>query len=189
MDKILILYGSSEGQVAKVASRIADVIYEEGIAANVIDGRALPVDFSLKTYTAVIIGASIHAGRFQPYIQEFVQHHRTTLNQIPSAFFSVSLTEQYPALASDIPVAKKIANFLHETGWRPQSTASFAGALAYSRYDFLERMLLKRIARTIQAPTDSTRDYEYTDWEAVARFAKTFITVMNDRQKESVIGS
>lgn len=189
MPKILILYGSSEGQVAKVAEHISEVMYEKGFATDIINAHSLPMDFSLVHYTAAMIGSSIHAGRFQQYIQEFVQQHRARLNNMPSAFFSVSLIEKYPALASDMPLQKKIVHFLEETGWHPQSTASFAGALAYSRYDYFQRMLLKRIARTIQAPTDSTRDYEYTDWDAVTCFTETFINIINDRQKEPAIGS
>jgi menaquinone-dependent protoporphyrinogen oxidase len=45
-----------------------------------------------------------------------------------------------------------------------------AGTLAYSRYNFIIRFVMKRIARKNGAPTDTSRDYELTDWAALDRF-------------------
>jgi menaquinone-dependent protoporphyrinogen oxidase len=46
-----------------------------------------------------------------------------------------------------------------------------AGSLAYTRYNFVIRFIMRRIARKEGAPTDKSRDYELTDWTEVARFA------------------
>jgi menaquinone-dependent protoporphyrinogen IX oxidase len=54
-----------------------------------------------------------------------------------------------------------IAAFQQETVWHPQSVASFAGALAYSKYGFLKRLVMKRIARQAGGETDTSHDYEY----------------------------
>ena len=60
--------------------------------------------------------------------------------------------------------------FIEETGWRPARALPVAGALAYSRYNFIIKFLMKRIARKAGAPTDTSRDYELTDWAALDRF-------------------
>jgi menaquinone-dependent protoporphyrinogen oxidase len=60
--------------------------------------------------------------------------------------------------------------FVQETGWRPARVLPVAGALAYSQYNFIVRFVMKRIARKAGAPTDTSRDYEFTDWATLDRF-------------------
>jgi menaquinone-dependent protoporphyrinogen oxidase len=60
--------------------------------------------------------------------------------------------------------------FVDETGWRPADVLRVAGALAYSRYNLIVRAVMKHIARKAHAPTDTSRDYEFTDWNAIDRF-------------------
>jgi menaquinone-dependent protoporphyrinogen oxidase len=50
-----------------------------------------------------------------------------------------------------------------------------AGALPYTRYNFLIRFMMRRIVKTEGGDTDTSRDYEYTDWAAVDRFAAEFV--------------
>lgn len=175
MDKIVIVYGSSEGQTAKIANALARVISEKGYVAEVIDGHHLPAHFSLEPYRAAMIGASMHAGGYQASIRRFTQQYRQALSHMPTAFFSVSLTEAYPHPEEKVRLTQLMTEFLQESGWHPQEIASFAGSLAYSKYGFLKRFVMRRIARKVGAPTDTSQDYEYTDWEAVIRFARTFV--------------
>lgn len=65
--------------------------------------------------------------------------------------------------------------FLAETGWRPARSASLAGALLYSRYGILKRLLMRLIVWREGGDTDASRDYEYTDWEAVEAFVRSFL--------------
>ena len=60
--------------------------------------------------------------------------------------------------------------FTHQTGWRPAHALPVAGALPYSRYNFVIRLVMKRIARKAGGPTDTSHDYEFTDWLGVDRF-------------------
>ncbi|HZR40206.1 MAG TPA: menaquinone-dependent protoporphyrinogen IX dehydrogenase [Ktedonobacteraceae bacterium] len=189
MNKIMILYGSSEGQTAKIANHIARVIRDKGYSVDAIDGISLPAHFSLEPYTAAIIGASMHAGGYQKYIQKFVMCHHEALERIPTAFFSVSLTEAYPNSEEKVQLDDLIAAFQQETGWHPRNVASFAGALAYSKYGFLKRLLMKRIAQQAGGETDTSHDYEYTDWAAVTRFAENFVAMLRPAPKLSVVGS
>jgi menaquinone-dependent protoporphyrinogen IX oxidase len=50
----------------------------------------------------------------------------------------------------------------------------FAGALAYSKYNFLVKWWMKRIAKKSGGETDTSKDYEYTNWNDVSRFAEDF---------------
>jgi len=50
-----------------------------------------------------------------------------------------------------------------------------AGALLYTKYNFIVRFIMKRIARQAGAATDTSKDYEYTDWAALSRFIDEFV--------------
>ncbi len=85
----------------------------------------------------------------------------------PSAFFSVSLAAASPTPAEREEAAQLASGFPAEAGWNPQKIVSVAGRLAYTQYGFLTRFIMKRIARRRGAPTDTSRDYEFTNWDDV----------------------
>jgi menaquinone-dependent protoporphyrinogen oxidase len=174
--KILIPYGTSEGQTAIIARCLADEIRSEGHEAVPVEiTRAAPAPVP-DGYNAIIVGASVHRGRHQAAVGEYVRRHRATLARAPSAFFSVSL-----AAAERTPEARKEAEgyaeeFFRQVEWRPSMVGLFAGALTYTSYNFLLRWIMKRIARSKGSKDlDTTRDYVYTDWEGVKRFARAFM--------------
>ncbi len=75
-------------------------------------------------------------------------------------------------------VEKMIDSFLTETGWRPIFVKPVAGALAYSKYGFFMRFVMKQIARKAGGDVDTSRDYEYTDWKALDRLVDQFVPVL-----------
>ena len=75
--------------------------------------------------------------------------------------------------------------FVRKTGWHPASTLPVAGALAYSRYNLLVRFVMKRIARSHGAPTDTSRDYEFTSWAALDRFVDAWCVVPENQRRRS----
>lgn len=175
MSKILIVYGTSEGQTARIAQYLADTIGQQDCLVDLLEARSLPGNFSIRSYDSVLIGASLHLGRFQDSICDFVKRQRVALEGVRSAFFSVSFAEAFPPGRSGEERArlqKHIDTFLHETGWSPQRVESFAGALTYSRYGFSARRLVKSMAKRAGRPTDLSQDCELTDWAAVARFGE-----------------
>ncbi|MFD1512649.1 flavodoxin domain-containing protein [Halomarina rubra] len=172
MASILLVYGTSEGQTERVAHHLAGVFTGHGHTVDLVHGERLPEGLDTAEYDAVVVGDPIHLGRHHGYVRAFVERHRETLNDGYSAFFQLSLSA-----ASDDPehvaAAEALATeFLDATGWHPDHVASFAGALAYSQYGLLKRVLMRRIARKEGGDTDTSRDYEYTDWDAVTAFAE-----------------
>jgi menaquinone-dependent protoporphyrinogen oxidase len=91
---------------------------------------------------------------------------------MPSAFFSVSLSAADDTDEARATARKYLDDFVEETGWTPARTASFAGALQYLEYDFFTRLLIKMMMRRGGHPTDSSQDYDYTDWDEVVRFGR-----------------
>ncbi|WP_458207768.1 menaquinone-dependent protoporphyrinogen IX dehydrogenase [Haladaptatus sp. NG-SE-30] len=174
MASVLVLYGSTEGQSATIAERIAGVLEESGHDPAVVHVRHRPEGFSLPEYDAVVVGASIHMGKHQKYVTRFVRKHAEELNQLPSAFFSVSLTAAEGSEEAWERAKEYVEEFLDETGWNPDATAVVPGALKYSEYGVLKRFVMKQIAKQTGGGTDTSRDYEYTDWDEVEGFASAF---------------
>jgi menaquinone-dependent protoporphyrinogen oxidase len=109
----------------------------------------------------------------------FARQHCGTLQRLDAAFVSVTLSaagagdarrSEHDRRASAEDAQRMIDVFVRDTGWRPEHALPVAGALAYSKYNLLVRFLMTRIARHAGAPTDTSRDYEFTDWPALDRF-------------------
>jgi menaquinone-dependent protoporphyrinogen oxidase len=172
MTKILIGYGTTEGQTARIAEHIADAIRSHGHEAQAVDLKQSP-DVPLNGYDAVVVGGSIHMGKHEEHVVDFVRKHRATLERLPSAFFSVSL-----AAHGDIENARAyVEQFEQETGWRPTQVGLLGGALLYRKYGFLKRLMMKKIVSDKPGglSTDTSRDHVYTDWDDVTRFAEAFL--------------
>jgi menaquinone-dependent protoporphyrinogen oxidase len=93
------------------------------------------------------------------------------LNGHPSAFFSVSLAAAAASPDERAAAAQLARAFSSAGGWHPDETVCVAGRLAYTQYGVLTRFLMKRIARRHGAPTDTSRDHEFTNWQDVTRLA------------------
>lgn len=102
---------------------------------------------------------------------------------MPNAFLTVTLSEagaerkdttaeEHARFVAD--VAGMVDRFVADTGWRPEHVVPVAGALRYTQYNFVVRLLMKRIARASGGSTDTSRDHEYTDWKALDDFVGTF---------------
>ena len=151
--------------------------------------RRLPLEFSLDSYEAAILTASVHLGKHEPEMVEFVKRHRAELERTPAAFLSVSLSEagaEDPAAPPDrraqsaADVERMIQEFLSETAWHPSHIHAVAGALLYTQYNFLVRFVMKIIAKRAGGSTDTSRDHEYTDWAALDRFVEELIPAANE---------
>ena len=170
-----VFFVTTEGQTHTIAERVAAVLRAEGCDSWAVDIRspeATRVDWT--AIGGAIVGASLHVGRHQREVAAFVDANRAGLNARPSFFFSVSLSAA-SAVAQHRAAAQALADaFPPAHGWTPIRVVSVAGRLAYSKYGFFKRMVLKRIAKAEGAPTDTSRDYEFTDWLAVESLAREF---------------
>ena len=172
MTKIIIGYGTPEGQTARIAEHIAEVIRGRGHEAQAVDLKRSP-EVRLDDYDAAIVGGSIHMGKHEEHVVDFVQKNRIGLERLPSAFFSVSL-----AAHGDLENARAyVENFEQQTGWHPGQVGLFSGALLYRHYGFLKRLMMKKIVSDKPGglSTDTSRDHVYTDWDEVKRFAEAFL--------------
>lgn len=179
MSRALVLYGSSEGHTASIAERIGDLLAEDGHEVSVVHTKHRPAGFSLAAYDGVVVGASVHKGKHQRYVREFVRVHSDELNRLPSAFFSVSLTAATAEDDAERETRTYVEEFLEETGWDPDLAHTVAGALKYREYGLMNRFVMRRIAGKKGIDTDTSRDHEYTDWEDVEAFTREFSRLLS----------
>jgi menaquinone-dependent protoporphyrinogen oxidase len=170
--RILIVYGTTEGQTEKIARDAKAHLAAAGHEIQAVDADDIQTDFDIFPFDAAIIAASVHQWQHQTNVVDFVIKHREWLEGKPTAFISVSLSE---AFEDDRDEARAyIDQFIDETGWTPGKTLSLAGALRYKEYDFMRRWVMRWMAGAKGAPTDTTKDYEYTDWEQLHAFLDDF---------------
>jgi menaquinone-dependent protoporphyrinogen oxidase len=183
MAHLLLFYGSTEGQTAKIAAYMADALRAQGHTVDLTTHAPPgPLDESVD---AVVVGASVHAGRHQDTVVQFIEDHRQELACRPSAFFSVSLTAALGAAAERAKIETLVHSFLEEAEWTPDIVATLGGALRYTQYGFLKRFLMKQISRRHNGPTDTSRDYEFTDWQRVDRFVERVLRRVTVRDARS----
>jgi len=159
MPDVLVLYASAEGHTARIAQRIAEHL---GAGGHRVDVARAGGAVDASRYAGIVVGASVHYGHHPAWLAKWLKSFE--LGHQPSAFFSVSLSAK----------ERYAASFLRKARWRPALTAVFAGALSYSQYKPLKRLVVRALAAVAGHDTDTSRDYEYTDWKAVERFARAF---------------
>ncbi len=168
MPNLLVVYASTHGHTAKIAGRVADVLRADGATVTL---EPVSADPAPDDYDAVVAGASIHAGHHQREIVRWARGNRARLRAVPSAFFTVCLTAADDTEESREATRGYLDGFVESTGWTPDRSTTFAGALQYREYDFHTRLLVRVMMAATHRPTDTHQDYDYTDWTAVEAFA------------------
>jgi menaquinone-dependent protoporphyrinogen oxidase len=185
MTNLLIVYGTTDGHTRKIAQVLAEDLRANLCSVDVLDAAGPRWRHSVERYDGVIVAASVHIGDYQKSVGRWVRAHAPMLNGMPTAFLSVCLAvlEKDPAALQDI--ARITNSFLARCGWRPAITKLVAGAVPYTRYGWLKRQMMKRIVAKAGGDTDTTRDYEYTDWNDLRDFACEFAGVASQQLVET----
>ncbi len=188
MSRILVLYGTTDGHTRKVAQALGVTLGADGSRVDVINAAVAGSDLRPEDYDAVLVAASVHMRGYQREVKQWVRAHSVALNRMPTAFVSVCLgiLEEDPGTHRD--VHRIMHRFLNRSGWYPAATEIVAGALPYTRYGWFKKLIMRRIAAKAGADTDTSRDYEYTDWPALDRFAKDFVRREGLAQNEEARG-
>jgi menaquinone-dependent protoporphyrinogen oxidase len=179
--RAIVCYATREGQARRVAEHVGADLRAHDLDVDLVDVRAVPDPIDWPAYAIVFVVASVHIGRHEREMRRFVTRYRRELEAASAAFLSITLSQagvqdaHAPAdrrAQARADVQRMIDVFTSETGWRPAHVLPVAGALAYTRYNWLVRLAIKRIARANGASTDTSRDWEFTDWPAVDRFVQ-----------------
>lgn len=175
--KILIVYASRYGQTAKIAGRIGNIIRPD----HPVEVRAveqIEASFHAAQYAGVIVAGAVYYDKHPRALRDFVREHAIFLATVPSAFVSVSGAAGAPTDEAKAQVKAYVDAFIAESSWTPRIIQPFAGGLAYSRYGFITKWIMRRLAKKRGRDYDTSRDYEYTDWNAVEEFATRFVAMI-----------
>jgi menaquinone-dependent protoporphyrinogen oxidase len=175
---VLVLYASTHGHTGKIADRIASVMRGQGLEVRDREIGGATQHLDLSGFDGIVVGASVHMGHHQHEIIDWIAEHHERLGARPSAFFSVSLTAADDSDEARTTTRGLIDEVLDATGWMPTTTQPFAGALQFREYGLPTRVIMRLMARRIEHQTgtriDVHEDTDYTDWDAVDRFALDF---------------
>jgi menaquinone-dependent protoporphyrinogen oxidase len=172
MCEVPVFYATTEGQTRRIAERLAEQLRKHGLDARaiaVVSDEAWQLDWGRARGAA--LGASLHMQNHQTEAVAFARVHHAALSAVPSLFFSVSLSAGSKRPEEVEAAGRLAARFAADTGWTPSRIACVAGRLAYSQYNWLVRMMMRRIAKKEGGSTDTSRDHEYTDWLQVEQLA------------------
>lgn len=164
--KIMIVYSTTEGHTRTIADFLEEEAGKLGHKAGLFNATVKPP--TPDGYDAVVIAASVHAGKYQTSIEHYVREYHRKLNELPVIFLSVSLTAASDDEASWKELKEETEEFMLSTGLKADHTEYVAGALLYTKYDFFKRFIMRSINKKSGGDTDTTQDHVYTDWDQVA---------------------
>lgn len=179
---VLIVYHTTEGQTAKIADRIGAVLEAADVTVDVFGANGAPPPTG---YDGVILGDSIHLTQHSQSLTRYAKTHIDELHTMPLALFQVSLTSATKDEEHSTKAHQLLADFVDETGIDPDLVGLFAGSLAYTKYGWFKRRLLREIVFADIGETDISSDHEYTDWEAVEEFATDVAALLTQARPDN----
>ena len=166
MNGILIVYATSHGQTLAIAQAIATRLRNRGHIVELADANSDPPPPS--DYAAVILGSRVEFGKHASAIVRYIETNWDALRLLPTSFFSVNNAVTKSSHPDPLGYLERL--FL-ATNWRPRHAIAFGGGLPYRKYGWLLRNVMKLVSKRIGHPTDTSRDFVFTRWDAVDRFA------------------
>jgi len=138
--KTAIVYASSHGTTEKVVGIIAEKL--SGDEITIFDLKKQK-NISIESYDKIIIGGSIHAGKMQKRVQEFVGKHNETLKAKTLGLFVCGMEpnpeKQIVELESSYPA---------EIRQKANISAFVGGEFLFEKMNFVQKMIIKKIAHT-----------------------------------------
>jgi menaquinone-dependent protoporphyrinogen oxidase len=172
--RILVVHHAAAGHTARVAAHVADRCAAGGadVARHDTTDAPPPTGFD-----AVAAGDAIHMGRHSGELTGWLRSHAPALMACPLGLFQVSLTSAVDDAEHTREAGGLARALVDEVGIDPDLVGLFGGELAYTRYGWLKRRMVRSIAAQDGLPTDTGRDHDLTDWDAVDRFADDLLAL------------
>jgi menaquinone-dependent protoporphyrinogen IX oxidase len=122
MSRVLVAYAARSGRTRAIAEELAQRLRRRGHVVDVANARTgqLPPP---QDYDAVILGSRIERGHHARELLAYVREHRSALDAMPTAFFSVSLAAAVPFKTHD--PGGHLSRLVDDSGWLPDHAACF----------------------------------------------------------------
>ncbi|GAA6146182.1 menaquinone-dependent protoporphyrinogen IX dehydrogenase [Thalassolituus maritimus] len=172
MTRILLVHSTTDGHTIKISDVIINELTQAGHDVSQCSVTEVSAD-QLDNADTVILGASIRYGKHQKSVYDFVTNNKSLLKTKKTAFFTVNVVARKEN--KNTPETNPYINkFLDEVEWQPDIKGVFAGKLNYPIYGPLDRFMIRLIMYITKGPTDTSKVYEFTNWESVKQFALNF---------------
>jgi len=171
--RILVAFGTLEGQTRKIAKAVAARVHNLGHDAHLFNTADSPADVHVDLYDKIVVTGSVHHKRHQESVEDFVTANLAELRKRPTLFLSVSLSAAFPEGMTE--AQSYVHAFLASSGWNPTQSHLVAGALQYTEYDYFQEQVIEHIVlkgRKVEGPKG---DLEFTDWAALSRVVDSFV--------------
>ena len=160
--KIAIVYASKHGTAEKVAVSIAEKLRETG-TVDLFSLKKNPKP-DIHGFDTVILGSSVYAGQASKKMKAFCKANETVLLNKKTGMFVCGM---HP---DNVEREKELENAYPEALQKNSVATGFLGGeFLFERMNFVERFIIKKIAKT----TDSVSQI---DWEAVYNFVNSIKT-------------
>lgn len=173
MPRVLIVFGTTDGQTAKICYFLASELMTVGAEVELLEAGTRTADPA--GYDAVVVAASVHAGGYQRPVIRWARENAGALAAKSASFISVCLGILENNPKTRLELDRILARFAERSGWWPARVKDVAGALKYTQYGWLKRMVMRYISGKAGGSTDTSRDHEYTDWDDLRMFATTLV--------------
>ena len=166
MKKSLITYSTVDGQTKEICKRISNL-------SNNTFVEVLPISEvkNIDQYETIVIGASIRYGKYRKEVFKFIDNNIKQIENKDNAFFSVNVVARKEEKSSP-ETNPYVIKFLNNINWVPKKIGVFAGKIDYPSYKFFDKYAIKFIMWITNGPTDTSKTFEFTDWNKVEEFTK-----------------
>ena len=168
MDKILILFSTTDGHTVSICNRIGEILSATG--SVIISSLEDISQIELESADKVLVGASIRYGKHNKNLFSFSRKYKSILDSKENAFFSVNAVARKPE-KNDPGTNPYLIKFLKQSAWQPKKLGVFAGKIDYPKYKFIDKYMIRLIMWITDGPTDIRKSFEFTDWSKVDDFA------------------
>lgn len=169
--KVLLIYGTTEGQTRKISEFCSARLTEAGHVVDMREcRRAANADIS--SFDAVVLAGSVHEKRHQESLENFAFAHRAQLAMVPTLLISVSLSIAFENGESEAQAY--VGKFSERTEFEPSRVALVAGALKVDQYDYYMSQIVEFVV--MKDREENLQDREFTDWNRLGEALDGFVT-------------
>ena len=165
-NRILVTFAGRTGSTADMATTIDEVLTSRRYSVDLKPVREKP---SVEGYRAVIMGSAVRMGGWLPEILQFIKTNQKTLNQMPTAIFTVHMfnlgtdnVSRTARKAYTVPVWKMLT---------PVHEAFFAGKMDPEKLSLGDRVLSRMVAGN-----EGQKVGDFRDWDQIRSWAQTIFS-------------
>lgn len=178
---LVIAFESTYGQAHKIAEHVADHARRQGHVARLVRASAA-MPANLEDAEAFVVVAPVYFGKHARAMRRFLRTYSRTLAKRPLAFVSVSNSAAKTGTEAFAHAERLAKQAMEAVQLHPLAVACAAGSLAYPRYGFFVRHMMRLIAKSTGGPLDPTQIHELTSWERLDADLTPFFAELEARE-------